>query len=173
MARFFEANGFRLEDGAAVNGTYGSGSAAGRALAGGFTKRKKYEVRITGIDDRVQVRVESAMSGWSGSLVGVARERNQRKEFVSRLQTHLTAMGSGSSPEAAARRLPPPQRTAPPQPTLSPDRRFWWNGQLWIDASQAVPPGAVMSPDGLYWWDGVSWQSAPAAKGETPLSGVS
>jgi hypothetical protein len=45
---------------------------------------------------------------------------------------------------------------------LSPDRRLWWDGQNWIDASFQSPPSAQRSPDGAYWWDGVVWRPVPS-----------
>ena len=91
MARFFEANGFRLEDGTSLNGAYGSGNSAARVMAGGLSSRKKYDIRITKLADGIRMTVNSAMSGWSGSLLGVARERGQRKKFLSNLQTYLSS----------------------------------------------------------------------------------
>ncbi|MGC1183842.1 MAG: hypothetical protein WBA31_01655 [Candidatus Dormiibacterota bacterium] len=89
MARFFTAKGFRLEEGTPGHGAYGSGNLALRLLAGGLYKRRKYDIRITKSGDGVRMTVESAMSGWSGSLLGVARERSQRKQFQADLRTYL------------------------------------------------------------------------------------
>jgi hypothetical protein len=47
---------------------------------------------------------------------------------------------------------------------LSDDRRWWWDGERWEDAEQAVPPGRRRSLDGAYWWDGVAWRPVPAAE---------
>jgi hypothetical protein len=44
---------------------------------------------------------------------------------------------------------------------LSPDRRYWWDGQAWQDASMRVPPGVQISADGAQWWDGTSWRPVP------------
>jgi hypothetical protein len=58
----------------------------------------------------------------------------------------------------------PPALTGGPPP-LSPDRRYWWDGSAWQDASATPPPGAQRSPDGTMWWDGVEWRrpSPPAS----------
>jgi hypothetical protein len=45
---------------------------------------------------------------------------------------------------------------------LSPDRRLWWDGQTWIDASFQSPPSAQRSADGTFWWDGVVWRPVPS-----------
>jgi len=41
---------------------------------------------------------------------------------------------------------------------LSPDGKFWWDGQAWRDVAQGIPPAAQRSADGQYWWDGRSWR---------------
>jgi len=46
---------------------------------------------------------------------------------------------------------------------LSPDRRYWWDGQSWQDVAARIPPGASMSADGKQWWDGVTWRPSPPA----------
>ena len=47
--------------------------------------------------------------------------------------------------------------------TWSDDRRFWWDGSVWVDAEVTSPPGAPISDDGSLWWDGVAWR--PVAVG--------
>lgn len=44
---------------------------------------------------------------------------------------------------------------------LSPDGRYWYDGQGWRDASQEVPPTAQRSADGTLWWDGRTWRPVP------------
>lgn len=44
---------------------------------------------------------------------------------------------------------------------FSPDRRYWWDGQAWQDATARIPPGASRSPDGKQWWDGAAWRPLP------------
>lgn len=46
-------------------------------------------------------------------------------------------------------------------PQMSPDGRYWWDGQAWRDAESDVPTGAMRSADGFYWWDGTAWRLAP------------
>lgn len=50
----------------------------------------------------------------------------------------------------------PGAQTAVP---LSPDGRYWWDGQAWRDVAYEVPPHAQHSADGQYWWDGRAWRS--------------
>ena len=88
--RFFLAEGFVLEEGTKLMGAYGSGSAKGRALGGGFVTRRKFDVRIAaGADGQVEAAVTSAMSGWSGSVMGVAKERKGRKALNLALESHF------------------------------------------------------------------------------------
>ncbi|MFI5282910.1 MAG: hypothetical protein ACHQ0J_07240 [Candidatus Dormibacterales bacterium] len=41
-----------------------------------------------------------------------------------------------------------------PQPQVSPDGQFWWDGQAW----QPMP---TLSPDGSHWWNGQAWLPVP------------
>jgi len=45
--------------------------------------------------------------------------------------------------------------------TLSPDGRWWWDGQQWQDTRRSLPPSIERSPDGTQWWDGVAWRPVP------------
>src|SRR5256885_1079532 len=74
MADYLALNGFKLEGGTPLNGTWGSGSAGARLIAGGLSGRKKYNVSITGTDP-VSASVSSGMSGWSGSVLGAVKEK--------------------------------------------------------------------------------------------------
>jgi hypothetical protein len=47
---------------------------------------------------------------------------------------------------------------------LSDDRRWWWDGEQWVDSALRVPPGARRSDDDQQWWDGVSWRPVPASE---------
>jgi hypothetical protein len=88
--RFFDSHGFALEDGDRLNGTYGLGSRDMRLLAGGLAKRKKYDLHILTMEGGVQATVASAMSGWSGSLVGAMKEKRGRKEFNAQLREYFS-----------------------------------------------------------------------------------
>jgi hypothetical protein len=44
---------------------------------------------------------------------------------------------------------------------MSPDGRFWWDGQGWKDTEQEIPPNAQRSGDGQSWWDGRGWRPIP------------
>jgi hypothetical protein len=88
---FFLSSGFKLEKGDPTVGTYGSGSSAARILAGGFVKRKKYDVSIRPIDvSNVHASVASTMSGAGGGAIGVMKERKQRARFADELKAFLS-----------------------------------------------------------------------------------
>jgi zinc-ribbon domain len=89
MGYFFNSTGFVLEKGTIEQGTYALGSQAGRLLGGGLAKRQLYSVVVTPGDGFVHVVMQSAMTGWSGSVVGVMREQQGRTAFAARLQAFL------------------------------------------------------------------------------------
>jgi hypothetical protein len=51
--------------------------------------------------------------------------------------------------------------TAPEQLQWSEDRRYWWNGESWVDAASAAPSNARYSEDRQQWWDGQDWRPVP------------
>jgi len=59
------------------------------------------------------------------------------------------------------RRRSPTLQPALAPVSLSPDKRYWWDGTSWQDTSARMPPGVPLSPDGAQWWDGVSWRPRP------------
>jgi hypothetical protein len=102
---FFLSNKFRLESGDKHNATYGMGSAVGRVIGGGLVKRAKYGVAISqpqltdparpdvtgepATGPLVHISIASQMSGASGSLLGISREKKQRRQFVEDLKAYL------------------------------------------------------------------------------------
>jgi hypothetical protein len=91
IAQFFQANGFRLEEGTSAAGVYGKGNKVARAFLGGWVRREKFDVNIVAQEGSVAVRVSSAMSGWSGSAVGRTREKKARKVIAESLRAFLGA----------------------------------------------------------------------------------
>jgi hypothetical protein len=81
--------------------------------------------------------------------------------------TALTAALVLRSRRQASEAVPPGADTAQTVPPghveLSPDRKSWWDGRVWRDASKEVPVTAIKSGDGAYWWDGASWRRVPPA----------
>ena len=49
----------------------------------------------------------------------------------------------------------------PPPPQVSPDGRFYWNGERWVLMQVPAPP--LVSPDGQFYWDGVRWEPLVAS----------
>jgi tetratricopeptide (TPR) repeat protein len=64
------------------------------------------------------------------------------------------AAASGADDGEQAPPLPPP-------PILSPDRRYWWDGSVWLNADASAPTNAARSSDGNWWWDGTEWRPVP------------
>jgi hypothetical protein len=88
---FFLSSGFKLEKGDAMVGTYGSGSGTARLLAGGFVGRKKYDVSVRPVDPAtVHATIASTMSGASGGLIGMMKEKKQRAAFADELKAYLS-----------------------------------------------------------------------------------
>ena len=61
-----------------------------------------------------------------------------------------------------------PAAGAPGAVQLSPDGKFWWDGQAWKDASVEAPPLAQRSSDGSLWWDGTNWHPIPQGSQAPP-----
>jgi hypothetical protein len=112
IAQFFISRGFTLGLGSPIAGIYETGSAAGRAVLGGFVKRQKYSVNIWTDSTATHALVQSEMSGASGSVVGVVRERRGRDEIKSALQWHVQSAFGGSV--ASASMPHQPQMANPP-----------------------------------------------------------
>ena len=72
-------------------------------------------------------------------VVGLTRRSRRRTGFVGALPGAIS--GSGVQ--------------------MSPDGRYWWDGQSWRDAQVEVPPTAQRSPDERSWWDGRQWRPVP------------
>jgi hypothetical protein len=89
VERFFVSSGFLLRTGTSQQGTYETGSSGGRLIGGGFVKRQIYNVTISGADGNVHASVASGMSGASGSLLGIVREKQSRKTVTAALQAFL------------------------------------------------------------------------------------
>jgi hypothetical protein len=55
-----------------------------------------------------------------------------------------------------------------PAVQMSPDGKYWYDGQSWRDTSQEVPPTAQRSSDGTLWWDGRTWRPVPGTPPQQP-----
>lgn len=89
LSEFFIMRGFTLGTGTPIAGTYETGSKGARVALGGLVKRQKYSVSIWGDNNFVNAIVQSEMSGASGSVLGVVRERKGRDEIKTALQYFL------------------------------------------------------------------------------------
>lgn len=86
---FFMYAGFTMESGTPISGLYTTGSAGGRMLLGGLANRKKYSVNVWADATQTYAQVESTMSGASGSIVGMVRERKGRDEIKGQLHMFM------------------------------------------------------------------------------------
>ena len=86
---FFLFAGFTMDSGTPMSALYTTGSAAGRVLVGAFADRKKYNVNVWSDATQTYAQIESAMTGASGSIFGVARERKGRDEIKGKLYMFL------------------------------------------------------------------------------------
>jgi hypothetical protein len=100
-ANFLTANEFTRESGNVASSIWGRGSLVGRAVAGGFVRRAVYAVTTASVTPGIELRIESNMSGWGGSLLGVAREHIQRRAVISRLQAYLGSLSAPTPPNPA------------------------------------------------------------------------
>jgi len=85
---YFTRRGYKLEEGSPLNGTYGKGSAAGRAIAGGFATRFKFKVAITPNSGETVLDFAKGMSGMMGGALGASK---MTKEFKT-IQEDLKAL---------------------------------------------------------------------------------
>jgi hypothetical protein len=85
---YFARRGYSLEEGTPVNGSYGKGSAAMRALFGGFVTRFKFKVAVTPGQGVTELDLSKAMSGAMGGAIGASK---MTKEYAA-IQAELQAL---------------------------------------------------------------------------------
>lgn len=73
VGTYFARRGYVLEAGTPVNGTYGKGSAVGRALVGGFAPRFKFKIAVHAGEGAVVLDFSKAMSGVWGGVRGLSK----------------------------------------------------------------------------------------------------
>jgi hypothetical protein len=120
IGHFLLSRGFALGSGSPIAGVYETGSAVSRALVGGLVKRQKYSVNIWTDATATHAIVCSEMSGASGSVLGVVRERKGRDEIKNGLQWHVQSVFAGGF--VAHRQASQPYHSPQmPSPTTRPD----------------------------------------------------
>lgn len=88
VAEFFGKEQYKLEEGTPDEGIYGTGSAALRAILGGFIKRNKFKITILEESGNVRMSLDKAMSGAMGGVVG----HNKMKKEFNRLAAGLKSL---------------------------------------------------------------------------------
>ena len=89
VSAFFTRQGYKLEVGAPANGIYGTGSDLMRMLLGGFVARYKFQITIEPQDTHVWLKIDKAMSGAMGGLLGVSKMNKEVTRIMEALQTHF------------------------------------------------------------------------------------
>jgi hypothetical protein len=161
---FFLGIGYSHARGSLREGVYEFGDAVGRAFAGAFLKRSRFNVRVLPTDRGISVSVVSGMSGVSGGAIGVMREGKQRKQIAADLQAFF-ASSSAPAPQASV-----PAGPVPPDPGL-PARACPHCSQSFPCTSEQCPACAGRSPawqlhEGRWWTrdaDGTLYWHDPAS----------
>ncbi len=115
VGKFLTLNEFGRESRAVGRSTWGRGSGVGRALVGGLVSRAEYVLTITETTQGVSAVLESAMSGWGGSVLGVAREHSQRKTLIQGLEAFIASLSIAPPTIAAPTIAAPTQQATGPE----------------------------------------------------------
>lgn len=147
IGNFFIGRGFILGSGSPIAGVYEAGSAVGRAVLGGFVKRQKYSVNVWSNEFGTHAIVHSEMSGASGSVVGVVRERKGRDDLKSALQWHVQSAFAGGVGSTQSQHFSvQPQQSSQPVPQHGGLRSP--SSERYVSSPQAQPVPAVRRPVG-------------------------
>ena len=83
VAGLMKAQKYGLESGTPLSGVYGIGNAAVWWLAGGLSKRKKYNISVSdGGDGEVVLSIIPAMRGWTGGVMGALKLKKETKRLI-------------------------------------------------------------------------------------------
>ncbi len=118
----FAQEGYTLEEGTQLAGVYGTGSAVARALIGVFAKRYKYRVDISTEGPTTLLRVEPAMTGASGGIIGYQRTKDETRRILAVVEAYFPrAEDVGQAPEPVLV-APPPVPVAEAPAVVAPRR---------------------------------------------------
>jgi hypothetical protein len=87
VGSFFNAEGYKLEEGTPEEGIYGKGSGALRALFGGWAKRFKFKVKISPESGKVRLKISKAMSGAVGGIMGHSEMNREFARLKKKVQS--------------------------------------------------------------------------------------
>lgn len=82
LGALMQQQGYRLEEGNPVNGTYGIGNKVMRILFGAFVKRYAFQVYITPNGPNTNFEFSKGMSGMSGGVIGIAKLNTEFKRLA-------------------------------------------------------------------------------------------
>jgi hypothetical protein len=94
VGQFFGLDGYRLESGTELDGTFGKGSAGARVVLGAFATRYTFKVAIEPDNDGTSVFVSKGMTGISGGLIGQSKMSEEFERVVNGLRLALEAAPS-------------------------------------------------------------------------------
>jgi hypothetical protein len=89
LEKFFTSQGYRLEAGTKLEGTYGTGNDLLRLLLGGFAKRYKFDFTVELREPSVLLTVKKGMSGVMGGALGYARMKKEMSRIFDGLQARF------------------------------------------------------------------------------------
>ena len=85
IQQFFKDEGYELQEGTPVNGSYLKGSLGMRLMFGGFAERYKFTVNISEKDGMAYMVLSKGMSGASGGLIGY----NKMEKEITRIREKI------------------------------------------------------------------------------------
>lgn len=98
VQQYFLANNYKLEAGVPIDAIYGRGSDVLRILFGAFAKRFKFNVFVEPNGPHVRLRVEKAMSGAMGGVIGHSAMKRETERIAKELQQRFTSGGGPVGP---------------------------------------------------------------------------
>lgn len=84
--QYFLGSGYRLEGGGPGNATYGIGSDIMRILFGALARRYKFYVLVSSNGPQTTLRVEKAISGAMGGLIGHSAMKKECRRIFGELR---------------------------------------------------------------------------------------
>ena len=118
---FFNAEGYKLEEGTLMDGAYGKGSHIKRVTFGGLAHRSKFRIKITPEQHGVRLLVYPGMRGWGwGGLWGYWRLKKAFDHIAVKILVQPRSIEQAAIPREAAVTTPPVSVVKERKPTRLP-----------------------------------------------------